>query len=346
VTKTTFSLLKRRHLLTVAVILVLLPPSVAVASNASAPQLLVPRITQQPTSAVLPVGRVATFTAHARSTTHENVQWYVALAGASSFTPIKGALRPTYRTRVVPRVLGASFLARFTNHVGSATTHRAVLTGAQATQNWAGYELSGETFTAASATWVVPTANCAGTQTTYADQWVGIDGVASPTIEQLGTQSNCNDGVATYDAWYELSGNATLDAGGEVPDSGTVAAGDTVHAAVAAVAGSWTLVLTDVTQGWTAPFTIDNPVPTPLQTSAEFIIEDPTLSLTNTRDPLTDFGAITMTNASVSSTTSAGSLGSFPRSVITMTNGVNPLATTGALSRGGHDFTVTWVAGS
>ncbi len=73
----------------------------------------------------------------------------------------------------------------------------------------AGYQLtaaSGDNLTAIRASWVVPTATCSGTTSTFANMSAMIDGFMSPKTDQLtlGTYSNCVSGVATYGAYYAL----------------------------------------------------------------------------------------------------------------------------------------------
>lgn len=57
---------------------------------------------------------------------------------------------------------------------------------------WAGYAVTGAagSFTSVSASWTQPTASCAaGSQ--YTAFWVGLDGYASKTVEQIGTEADC-----------------------------------------------------------------------------------------------------------------------------------------------------------
>ena len=75
--------------------------------------------------------------------------------------------------------------------------------------NWAGYALTGMTFSAVSGTWVQPTADCsaASTGTTASAFWVGLggDSDSSTALEQTGTEADClAGGTARYTAWYEL----------------------------------------------------------------------------------------------------------------------------------------------
>ena len=73
-------------------------------------------------------------------------------------------------------------------------------------QNWAGYVAGGTQFSSVSGSWVQPTAKC-GSGQTYSAFWVGLGGSGnqSSSLEQTGTQADCNaDGSTNYYAWYEL----------------------------------------------------------------------------------------------------------------------------------------------
>ena len=70
--------------------------------------------------------------------------------------------------------------------------------------NWSGFAVTAArgAVTHVSGNWVVPAV--ARTVSGYSSAWVGIDGFNSSTVEQIGTDSDCVNGVATYYAWYEL----------------------------------------------------------------------------------------------------------------------------------------------
>jgi hypothetical protein len=70
--------------------------------------------------------------------------------------------------------------------------------------NWSGYAVTGSAFTTAKASWIIPTVTCSKTPNTYSSFWVGIDGWTSSTVEQTGTDSDCNGSRASYYAWYEF----------------------------------------------------------------------------------------------------------------------------------------------
>lgn len=87
--------------------------------------------------------------------------------------------------------------------------------------NWSGYAVVGTGFTQARGTWVVPAVDCSVVPNSSASFWVGIDGWEDDTVEQTGTDSDCNDGVPAYYAWYEFAPE-----GGVTITSVPVSAGD------------------------------------------------------------------------------------------------------------------------
>src|SRR5262245_28473695 len=59
--------------------------------------------------------------------------------------------------------------------------------------NWSGYAATGSAFTTVSATWVQPAGSCTSA-TRYSSFWVGLDGYASNSVEQTGTDTDCSSG--------------------------------------------------------------------------------------------------------------------------------------------------------
>jgi hypothetical protein len=73
--------------------------------------------------------------------------------------------------------------------------------------NWAGYGLLGGEYTDISAEWTQPAVECSGRDESHVSFWVGLDGVTSPTVEQVGTAAHClstNSGEAEQYAWIEM----------------------------------------------------------------------------------------------------------------------------------------------
>jgi hypothetical protein len=114
----------------------------------------------------------------------------------------------------------------------------------QQSSNWSGYAETGGGYTNASATWTVPSVS-ATSSSTYSSAWVGIDGDGNSNLIQTGTESDYQNGQATYYAWWEILPAA------ETPiDSLSVSPGDSITASVAQDSGStWTISLTDNSTG-------------------------------------------------------------------------------------------------
>jgi hypothetical protein len=175
---------------------------------------------------------------------------------------------------------------------------------AAASSNWAGYAVTGQTFTDVKSTWVQPAVTCPATGSSYAAFWVGLGGVTgSGGLEQTGTEADCQNGHASYSAWYELLPDGSV----QVPVA--VNAGDTMSAEVAAdtTAGTATLTLTDVTTSQT--FTTQQTPSTLDTSSAEWIAEAPSQCLGGDHClqlPLANFASVQFSG---SSTTANGHVG-------------------------------------
>jgi len=140
---------------------------------------------------------------------------------------------------------------------------------AAASSNWAGYAVTGSTFTDVKGTWVQPAVTCPAEGSTYSAFWVGLGGYSGSDggLEQIGTESNCLDGQPVYDAWYELLPDGSV----QVPLE--ISPGDTVSAEVSVAEPTVTLTIADVTNGQT--FTTQQTPATLDTSSAEWIAEAP-----------------------------------------------------------------------
>ena len=201
--------------------------------------------------------------------------------------------------------------------------------------NWSGYAATGGTdaFNSVSANWTEPTASCDDSGTEYAAFWVGLDGFNSDSVEQTGTDSDCDGGTPDYYGWYEMY------PADPVYFNNPVNPGDSMSASVVFTGTeTYTLTLTDNTQGWTQQETeneagLDN-------SSAEVITEAP-----STEDgplPLADFGTVNYATATVN----GQYLGSTdPTQIIMVGQSGDQLDTTSSVDNYG-DFGNTWEAES
>jgi hypothetical protein len=134
-----------------------------------------------------------------------------------------------------------------------------------------------------SATWTEPTATCTSGGDQYASFWVGLDGYKSDSVEQTGTDSDCNGTRPSYYGWYEMYPAYPVNF------SNPVAPGDAISASVTfSGTETYTLVLKDTSKGWTQ--TITKNTSGLDRSSAEVITEAP--SSGSGVLPLADFGKV------------------------------------------------------
>jgi Peptidase A4 family len=117
---------------------------------------------------------------------------------------------------------------------------------AAVTEGLYGYVVTGSTYTSTTADWIMATLPCTtATSGTFISLWTGLDGYSSPTTEQIGVTAECTAGKTTYTGFYDLYPDAT------VYFAVAIKPGDQLDASVAYSGSSFTLKLSDVTQGWT-----------------------------------------------------------------------------------------------
>ncbi len=157
--------------------------------------------------------------------------------------------------------------------------------------NWAGYAATGNTgaFSSVSVSWTEPTAHCkSGDQ--YAILWAGLDGYSSETVEQTGSDVDCDGKTPVYDAWYEMY-PANL-----VTFSNAVEPGDHLTTSVTYVGSNkFTVKFSDTTRGWS--HTVTKVLAGAARSSAEVIVEAPPSGTGGVS--LTDFGEVSFTGATV-----------------------------------------------
>lgn len=224
--------------------------------------------------------------------------------------------------------------------------------------NWAGYAVTGTSYSTVSASWTQPAADCAvrTTSITASAFWVGLggDATSSEALEQAGTEADCSaTGAARYSAWYELVPAASV----RLPL--TLSPGDRISARVEVEGQTVRLEVADLTTGETASRTLT--LASPDVSSAEWIAEAPaTLTPMGAEVlPLTDFDRVAFSDARATSTgghtglisdadwaasrialeTSDGGPGSFGRFAAEL----NTLeAVPSALQSAGAAFSVSW----
>jgi hypothetical protein len=72
--------------------------------------------------------------------------------------------------------------------------------------NWAGYAAArpGTVLRYVQATFFVPYLDCTRTPNAFSSHWVGLDGLNSRSVEQLGVEAGCSGSSPEYYAWYEM----------------------------------------------------------------------------------------------------------------------------------------------
>jgi Peptidase A4 family len=157
--------------------------------------------------------------------------------------------------------------------------------------NWSGFadaEGGSKTVSSVSGQWVIPYVECPSGLYQYQDafiaQWVGIDGFSNDTVEQLGTATQCFEGVTYYYVWYEMFPAGTIEEGTVACINNNVDCpqpGDRISASVTVTAGgNYTLSLTDFSRPQESFSVTASCAPsTCLDSSAEWIVERPAFEL-------------------------------------------------------------------
>ncbi len=212
-------------------------------------------------------------------------------------------------------------------------------------QNWAGYAVQtsfaspeNNSVETVEATWNVPVVDCVTPQRDYASAfWIGIDGISSKTVEQIGTDSDCIQGAPRYYAWYEFYPR------GSVNLNITINPGDEVHAKVEyAGNNSFRFTLQDLTSKDEVSFVKTSPVHAG-RTSAEWIAEAPVYG--HQILPLADFGPVDFMNASVTIKGINGPISSNKweyQAIIMENRGGLLKAVPTTLMAGGKGFSIKW----
>jgi len=177
----------------------------------------------------------------------------------------------------------------------------------ETSSNWSGYVVTAaKSFSAVSATWVVPRATCTAGNTASVATWVGLggDSEGSGSLEQIGSELDCSaSGKATYSLWYELVPAAS------VPIRLAVAPGNRVSASVRVAGTKVILRIANLTRGTSFARTLTTAAPD--TSSAEWIVEAP--SACDARGfcrtvSLASFGKVAFTNASATGGGHAGTI--------------------------------------
>lgn len=226
-----------------------------------------------------------------------------------------------------------------TSSVSSSNTSGSVpatplTTTAYTSSNWAGYFASSESYTGISGTWTVPTVTGVSRHRTSDAAWVGIGGVTSGDLIQVGTEDDVSrSGVQTSSAFYELLPAASISI-----TSLQVSPGDVMTATLTEVSsGQWTININDTTTGKSYSNTVSY---TSSLSSAEWIEEDPS-TLNGTLVPFDHFGTVSFHGSAISTTSGTLSLMDSNAQPITLVSSTGPVASPSAIGADGKSFTIT-----
>jgi hypothetical protein len=198
--------------------------------------------------------------------------------------------------------------------------------------NWSGYAGTTGTYTSASASWIQPTGTCkSGDQ--HAAFWVGLDGYSSETVEQTGSEVDCDGRTPEYHAWYEAYPAASEDY------SNAVEPGDHFNASVTYEGSNeFSLYIDDTTRGWSHDTTVTASGAD--RSSAEVIVEAPCCTDSGGILPLTDFGTISITSSEANGSATGNADG--PTEIVMVDNKGRDEDNVSSRTDG-ENFSATWV---
>jgi Peptidase A4 family len=202
--------------------------------------------------------------------------------------------------------------------------------------NWSGYMATTTSYTSISASWAAPRPTSSAHQLEADATWIGIGGVTTSDLIQVGTENTVeSNGQVDTAAFYEM-----LPAASQTISQITVSPGDSISASVVQVTpGQWTISITDLTDNQTYSTAVAY---NSTNSSAEWIEEDP--SLTSGRlIPLDDFGTANFTGGQTIADGSTDNIAEASPDSITMVNREDQTeALPSALNGSGNGFSVSW----
>jgi len=210
--------------------------------------------------------------------------------------------------------------------------------------------VTGTGFTQVQGSWIVTAVDCTKTPNTDSSEWVGIDGWTSNTVEQIGTDADCNGKTPFYYVWYEFYPLNTI-----VISDVSIAPGDKFSASVTYEGeNEYTVSITNDSTGQSFSKEVEfkgaDGSGVPPRNSAEWIEE-------MDGNELSDFGVDSFgefytgvsdgTDVATDSSISGGinAFGSAVQKSISTKNGSSgskDTAVPSALASDGSSFTVTW----
>ncbi len=214
-----------------------------------------------------------------------------------------------------------------------------------ATTNWSGYVArSTKAFGCLQGRWTEPTVSCPASGAASLSIWIGFDGEDGPsraTLEQIGTNVDCDDGQARTFAWFEILPQDRFEE--ELPLD--VQAGDRIAASIQIVGRSYHLVIENLTSGRVADASEHSPGS--LRQTAEWIVEAPTVGCPNACHvaSLAHFSTVTFSAADAILNNRLGPIsdGRWSRARLDLETRTGVVrARTGGLNPSGTVFSVVW----
>jgi hypothetical protein len=223
-----------------------------------------------------------------------------------------------------PAAAGAHGIHGLKHRLGKSTT---------TSTNWSGYAVDGTGASYVVGSWTVQQATCNPGETSWSSPWVGIDGDNSNTVEQTGTDTDCNSGSPYYYAWYEMYPKGTVVISSIKPQPGDNMTGSVNYTG----SGNFTLTLTDTTAH--TSYTTRQTSRKAARSSVEWIMEGPSTGT------LTDFANQPFSSDSATISGQTASLDKFasPEAITMVSKSGSDRATPSGLSGGGA-FSVQWDA--
>jgi hypothetical protein len=208
-------------------------------------------------------------------------------------------------------------------------------TYAYTSTNWSGYLASGGNYTSVTGAWAVPRVSGNGASTSADATWIGIGGVTSDDLIQVGTTDIVSArGQVSSTAFYELLPAA------ETPVPGmTIGSGDSMSANIHQLSSTkWQISIDDLTRGENFSITVTY---TSSLSTAEWIQEDPSYA-SGGLVPFDDFGLINFSGASAIENGAPQTLATAGAQAIIMVNSHgSPVATPSAIGPDGKSFSVS-----
>ena len=155
---------------------------------------------------------------------------------------------------------------------------------------WAGYAeqtTPGNYATFVNGTWTLPSLNCTAEPNSSVLMWVGLGGNQNDSIEQVGTRSDCTDGIPFYYGWYELwpSQPSTQPIAGF-----QISPGNKIHASVS-YSNVTRMFSFSISGNQTRPYSFDSAWDNSSLSSAEWMVEAPGYS-NHSRVALANFSQV------------------------------------------------------